>query len=269
METLARKVLVGIDFSELGDRALKTAISLAAAAGGKTEVHAAYIESVVEGTPVSRKDVHRMDDDVSRVRERVQQILSSYKEEHGDPAVAEIAVHVARGAAAQELAHLAAQLRAGLIVVGTHGRRGIRRAVLGSVAESLVRIATCPVLVMRAIDHSRVEELPDVAPLCQACAKTRDESEGKQLWCEQHAAHHPRAHVYGYAGPSNSAARAWASSTEQRLTRDHPAKPTENSTRGNHPSPSRPSANEGSLGSSFPESACCTPTPKERRKPLA
>ncbi|RQR46093.1 MULTISPECIES: universal stress protein [unclassified Burkholderia] len=47
------------------------------------------------------------------------------------------------------LARAAAECDADLIVMGTHGRRGVRRALLGSVAESLVRIADRPVLVVR------------------------------------------------------------------------------------------------------------------------
>lgn len=47
------------------------------------------------------------------------------------------------------LARAAAECDADLIVMGTHGRRGVRRAVLGSVAESLLRIADRPVLVVR------------------------------------------------------------------------------------------------------------------------
>ena len=44
----------------------------------------------------------------------------------------------------------AKRLRADLIVLGTHGRRGLQRLVLGSVAESVVRRAGCPVLVVKA-----------------------------------------------------------------------------------------------------------------------
>ncbi|CAM2172277.1 Universal stress protein A [Burkholderia latens] len=47
------------------------------------------------------------------------------------------------------LARAAAECDADLIVMGTHGRRGVRRALLGSVAEPLVRIADRPVLVVR------------------------------------------------------------------------------------------------------------------------
>jgi nucleotide-binding universal stress UspA family protein len=47
----------------------------------------------------------------------------------------------------------AEELGADLIVMGTHGRRGFTRALLGSVAETVVRTAPCPVLTIRSRDH--------------------------------------------------------------------------------------------------------------------
>jgi nucleotide-binding universal stress UspA family protein len=49
----------------------------------------------------------------------------------------------------------AAEVGAGLIVMGTHGRRGLPRALLGSVAEKVVRMAACPVLTVHASDSKR------------------------------------------------------------------------------------------------------------------
>jgi nucleotide-binding universal stress UspA family protein len=51
--------------------------------------------------------------------------------------------------AAGGIVNEADNVRAGLIVIGSHGRKGIRRLVLGSVAEKVVRTAACPVLVAR------------------------------------------------------------------------------------------------------------------------
>ncbi len=50
--------------------------------------------------------------------------------------------------------------RADLIVLGTHGRRGVRRMVIGSTAEGVLRLAVTPVLLIRAVigDASRTEE---------------------------------------------------------------------------------------------------------------
>jgi nucleotide-binding universal stress UspA family protein len=54
------------------------------------------------------------------------------------------------GAAADIIVREARKQRAGLIVLGTHGRRGLRRAVLGSDAEQVVRRSSVPVLLVRA-----------------------------------------------------------------------------------------------------------------------
>jgi nucleotide-binding universal stress UspA family protein len=54
------------------------------------------------------------------------------------------------GAAADTIVREARKQRADLIVLGTHGRRGIRRMVLGSDAEQVVRVSPVPVLLVRA-----------------------------------------------------------------------------------------------------------------------
>jgi nucleotide-binding universal stress UspA family protein len=56
---------------------------------------------------------------------------------------------VCRGPAAAEILVLARTQKADLIVMGTHGRTGIRRLLLGSVAEAVLRRAPCPVLTVR------------------------------------------------------------------------------------------------------------------------
>ena len=53
------------------------------------------------------------------------------------------------GEAAAEIVDLAEELGAGLVVVGSRGLGGIRRALMGSVSDSVVRHAHCPVLVVR------------------------------------------------------------------------------------------------------------------------
>jgi nucleotide-binding universal stress UspA family protein len=54
------------------------------------------------------------------------------------------------GAAWDEINAVAAETKADLIVVGTHGRRGLARALLGSTAERVIRTATLPVFVVHA-----------------------------------------------------------------------------------------------------------------------
>ena len=57
--------------------------------------------------------------------------------------------HLRRGRKDQEIVRLAEEIGAGLIVIGSRGRGGVRRALMGSVSDSVVRHAHCPVLVVR------------------------------------------------------------------------------------------------------------------------
>jgi nucleotide-binding universal stress UspA family protein len=63
---------------------------------------------------------------------------------------ARVHAHLPSGLPDEEVARLARRRHAALVVIGTHGRTGIRRAFLGSVAERIVRTAPCPVLTVRA-----------------------------------------------------------------------------------------------------------------------
>jgi universal stress protein A len=56
---------------------------------------------------------------------------------------------VGQGAPAAEILRIAAEQQASLIVIATHGRTGLERLALGSVAERVIRAAPCPVLVVR------------------------------------------------------------------------------------------------------------------------
>jgi nucleotide-binding universal stress UspA family protein len=58
-------------------------------------------------------------------------------------------LHLVEGRVAPEVVALAEEIGAGLIVMGSRGRGGIRRALMGGVSDSVVRHAHCPVLVVR------------------------------------------------------------------------------------------------------------------------
>ena len=187
----ARRILAAIDFTPQSDRALETALSLAAAYGG-TELHAAFVKTGIEGMPMTKRDVVRMDEDLDRVKDHVTKVTAAYRERHPEFEVPEPIPHRLFGQPAGALLRHASGLQAGLIVVGTRDRRGLTRALLGSVAAAIVEKATCPVLVVRPIDHSAADAIPDIEPLCEACAAERAKSEGAELWCERHREHHLR-----------------------------------------------------------------------------
>ncbi len=73
-------------------------------------------------------------------------------------AAGRVRTHARIGRAVDTLLQVAVDYEADLLIVGTHGRRGVDRLVLGSVAEELVRKARCPVLVARPKDYSGLEK---------------------------------------------------------------------------------------------------------------
>jgi nucleotide-binding universal stress UspA family protein len=102
--------------------------------------------------------------------------------------------HVVLDAPAFGVTRLASALDADLIVVGSHGRHGVVRWLLGSVAEGVVRQASCPVLVVPPSPPAL--SAPPVEPACPACLAARQASGGAELWCEQHRERHGRRHTY-------------------------------------------------------------------------
>lgn len=136
-------VVVPIDFSEASQNALAAAVELA---GDSKKVHAVHVLPPLEAMSpgVVWGDVSD-DRRETAVREFAQKFLT----EHG----AEDATFVVRfGSAGHEITHYADEKNASLIVVSSHGFHGIKRMLLGSVAEAVIRHAHCPVLVMRRTD---------------------------------------------------------------------------------------------------------------------
>ena len=76
--------------------------------------------------------------------------LDDWKREAERLAGREVPAVLTSGAPAEDVVRLAAERHVDLVVVGTHGRTGVRHALLGSVAEGIVRQAPCAVLVARA-----------------------------------------------------------------------------------------------------------------------
>jgi nucleotide-binding universal stress UspA family protein len=105
-----------------------------------------------------------------------------------------VMAHVLLDAPMFAITRLADTLQASLIVVGSHGRHGMARWLLGSVAEAVTRQATCPVLIIPPLP----EELPvpNIEPPCPRCVEARRQSGGAEQWCEQHRERHGRRHTY-------------------------------------------------------------------------
>ncbi len=193
-------ILVAVDFSELGDLALDQGI--VRAVRDEATLHVVHV-AATNSPPLMTDTVYprrtpsfeNLEETlIAKVRERLE--LAAAVPETG--AVA----HLRAGSIPEEIVNVGAELDADLIVLGTHGRRGIQRVILGSVAERVVRTATCPVIVMRLKQHSTAEiERP-----CPVCVAARRESGGTELWCEQHRHGLGRRHTYHFVS-RNVAAR--------------------------------------------------------------
>jgi len=138
-------ILVPTDFSSPADAALRYAVELASRVGSKVIVLHAFVPSVL---PILDGAI------IPTASELAEEVSIAEKR------LAELAVRFARtgmvletkavqGAAVEEILRVTQAQACDLIVMGTHGRTGLARIALGSVAERVVRAAPVPVLTIR------------------------------------------------------------------------------------------------------------------------
>jgi nucleotide-binding universal stress UspA family protein len=103
--------------------------------------------------------------------------------------------HLTDGDPSHEILQLAARIKADMILVGTHSRTGIDRWLMGSVAERVMRRASCPVLVVREKDYN-AGLAPEIEPPCPDCVEVQRETEGARMWCAHHSQRHLKRHTH-------------------------------------------------------------------------
>jgi len=139
------RVLIAIDGSHTAAHALQKLLAMRAEFAHEPELHAVAVVDYAElpgnltTPPASAPD-----------------LLASDAETALDAAVelaqvagAKLHRHVRRGHCVEQILALAREIRANLIVIGTHGRKGLERAVLGSTCEGVIRRSEVPVLAVR------------------------------------------------------------------------------------------------------------------------
>lgn len=159
-------IVAAIDFSELGDRSLLEALHLSSQ-HARAELHVIVVGSQTDDAirlPGPTLRVMSQEDANAEAREHVADLVQCHVAVHGAPSLERIAVYVTTGHPAERIVALATEIDADAIVLGTHGRTGLRRIVLGSVAEEVVRRAPCTVLVVRPRDFLDGEKVPAVQP---------------------------------------------------------------------------------------------------------
>jgi len=139
----AARILVPTDFSPLSTLALEHAIALASLC--RASIHLMHVETDV---------VRDTDDEEQRLAGLVSRC-------HAETIV--VTSQVCAGHPAAAIVKAAADRAVDLIVLGTHGRRGVAHLMLGSVAEQVVRTAPCPVLTVPGRVPERVQRPQEAA----------------------------------------------------------------------------------------------------------
>jgi len=146
--TSFRHILVPVDFEPPSKRALEVAIDLALKFEATlTLVHAWDTPYLYASMPYVPADVW------SALEEAAKRQLDDTLAEVS-PRLARAEAMLVRGPAASEILAAIERARVDLVVMGTHGRRGLNRFLLGSVAERIVRGSSVPVLTVRGSDES-------------------------------------------------------------------------------------------------------------------
>jgi len=143
------KILVPVDGSEASNLGLVEAIKLAKVQSGKIRLIHVVNEFVMTTQSDIGFDVGQL---IEGLRETGKQILNDAAAtvRVAGVVVDTVCEEMIGGEAGEHIAHQAKAWPADIIVMGTHGRRGIRRMVMGSDAEFVVRHAPVPVLLVRS-----------------------------------------------------------------------------------------------------------------------
>lgn len=141
-----QNILCPVDFSESGDLAFEYACAVARNHDASIEIlHVAEESAYAEDAPPEGSESYE---------DRLKHQLTNKAEASGLP----VTVRLLRGSPANDIIKYATERKADLIVIGTHGRTGVKHLLLGSVAEHVIRTAPCPVLTVRHPEFIKTEQ---------------------------------------------------------------------------------------------------------------
>ena len=149
-----KKILVAVDGSPTSNRGFKVALDLAKSVGAKLVVlHVIDERAVGIGLSASGYVAPAyVEDVIAALRDAGRKILAKTQRDAQarDPAIEAHLIESLGSGVAHTILAQARKLKPDLIVLGTHGRRGLARVVVGSDAETVLREANVPVLLVRA-----------------------------------------------------------------------------------------------------------------------
>jgi nucleotide-binding universal stress UspA family protein len=148
-----KHILVPIDFGEPSQKALEAATELALRFGAQLTLLHVYERPVYIYAGVTYATTDLFGPIEEAAREQLERTLREVQAK----VPAAIAL-LGRGVPATEILKAVAEVQPDLVVMGTHGRRGVGRALFGSVAEKVVRLSPVPVLTFREKTEARPGE---------------------------------------------------------------------------------------------------------------
>jgi nucleotide-binding universal stress UspA family protein len=150
-----RKVVVPLDGSELAQGVLPHVAEVIRDRG--SAVYLLSVAPLMRGSAPTVVDARASSAGMQEERQRVERELTAYLQtvaQQFEPGAADVRVNVRFGRPADEILAFVGEVGADLIAMSAHGRSGISRWVFGSVADRVLRGATCPVLLVRA-EHAQ------------------------------------------------------------------------------------------------------------------
>ncbi|MDW7708835.1 MAG: universal stress protein [Deferrisomatales bacterium] len=143
MEVTIRNILVPVDLGAASDRVVAYAAAMARSFGAR--VTALVVVDQAEGLKGLNLPLVSYDDLLPQLEERARKSLEAFGRNHL-ASVKDLELRVARGQPWERILEAVRETSADLVVMGTHGRRGLDRAIFGSTAERVLRRAPVPVV---------------------------------------------------------------------------------------------------------------------------
>lgn len=151
MKWLPRKtVVVPFDFSDDAAKALETALEMTT---DTTHIHVVHVLPILETTDPGM--IWETVDDTQRAQQAKQSLIEDLKKR---AITGDYQLKIAFGDPGHGIVEYAHEVEAGLIVVASHGMSRLRHLFIGSVAERVVRLAHCPVLVLKTVKILQVSK---------------------------------------------------------------------------------------------------------------
>jgi nucleotide-binding universal stress UspA family protein len=158
---------------------------------------AARIAARIPGSHLHLIEVLAADSDLAHVKESagvLERYAAAKSSELDESLRLHLGVHVRRGDVAREIAQLAHEVTADMIVVGSHRRPHLKEFFVDSTVEHVIAGAPCPVFVAGPKPLPQASHVIVIEPACPDCLRVRAASGGQEWWCPRHSEPH---HLHG------------------------------------------------------------------------